>query len=133
MKTRLLLALILGLLFIHPKYALSLQSKRSNVYDHSLERILQEEASALICNSAAVPSSFTSASSGDDELAADLDVDDDDDFSISARRKLIFDEAFHFDFIHVQRFNYLTQRRYRPFYSYHLLPSYFISLRVFRL
>jgi hypothetical protein len=81
------------------------------------------------------PDAFSSTHITDDENSADIDVDDDDDVSFSARKKISFEITTGFDTVHFafQYIHSISQGKFCSQSFNHLSPSRFISLRVFRI
>jgi hypothetical protein len=133
MKAKLHLVIILGLLLLHPRYSQAKEPVQGSFPGHSFFREIQQEQSVVI-NDSQSPTSYFSSDVSDD-VAADLDVDDDDDVSFSARKRISFEVAaylFTTRYI-LQHFCSNAPGKYYSPHFYHFPPSPFISLRVFRL
>jgi hypothetical protein len=134
MKAKIYYFLILGLLFWHPRHALAIEAKQSSLPGHSFQKTPQERL-AFSGDSQNLHAFFSVDIDIDNDVAADVDVDDDDDVSFSARKRVSFDTTARFDsnqYIFEDFYN-ISFSKYSTPYFYHLSPSHFISLRVFRL
>lgn len=124
MKAKIYYILILGLLFWHPRHTFASDVNKTTL---SLNSFQKTQAQNLTV-------SYDSKSQNTyfDEV---IDFDDDDDVSFSARKKIYFERAFHFNNtqnIHCF-YNELHNNYSSPVDFYHLTSSHFISLRVLRL
>jgi hypothetical protein len=133
MKSKIYYILVLGLLFLHPHYTHALEPKQGFSSVLSLPKI-QLEQTALVDDSQNSNTFFSAAVDIDGHISSDVDVDDDDDVSFSARKKLSIDGTARF----ATTQNTLPQfcdisGKFLTRYLYHLPSFHFISLRVFRL
>lgn len=134
MKSKFYYILILGLLFLHPHYTRALEPKQGFLSIHSLPKIQQEQP-AVVNDSENSNSFFSEALAVDDSFSAVVDLDDDDDVSFAARKKLSFERVASFMSAQYALLNFcdISISKYGASYFYHIPSSHFISLRVFRL
>jgi hypothetical protein len=131
MKSKIYYILILGLLFLHPRYVRALEPKQESLSFHSLSKMQQQP----VASSQNSNSFFSADIAVDHDISADVDVDDDDDVSFAARKKLSFERTVCFVAVQhsLLHFCEISRSKYRSSYFYHNPSFYFISLRVFRL
>jgi hypothetical protein len=124
MKAALYFILILGLVFLHPRCALASDTRQGVMLSGSFQK-LQKENSQISDDSQSSNSLF-------DE---DLFADDDDDVNVSARKKIsVGSAAFTIFSYYSPTTNDLPRNNnFASSYFFHLPPSHFISLKVFRL
>jgi hypothetical protein len=133
MKSKIYYILILGLLFLHPRYTRALEPKQgfSSVLSHPK---MQSEQPAIVGDPQNSKAFFSAAIDIDGQNSSDVDVDDDDDISFSARKKITIDETACFAATQYALPQFCDiSGKFLSGYLYHLPAFHFISLRVFRL
>ncbi|MCW3070339.1 MAG: hypothetical protein JWO44_229 [Bacteroidetes bacterium] len=134
MKAKLHFILALGLLLLKPLYASSSERGHAPSFSHSLHKIREEHLPAI--DDLQNPTAFFTAGINDDAtISADVDADEDDDASFSARKKISFERTLYF-YALLCNFQQswdkpLSNHSSTSFYL--LSPSHFISLGVLRI
>lgn len=111
------------MLFLHPHNVLAFKSSQVFPSD-SFQKIQQKNAA------------FSDDSQNQDTFFyTDVDLDDDEEMSFSARKKISFDGSVFSSMPRntLDYFSKILKSKICLLYFYYLPPSHFISLRVFRL
>ena len=134
MKAKIYYLLTLSSFFLHTRHAFASGAGQCAFRIQPFQKI-QHEDLAVPDNSQNSTACFSVEIDVDDDVFADVDIDDDDDdVSFSARKKISFEEAISFNTAQytLQHFYDNSPGKYCSAGFYHLPPSHFISLRVFR-
>ena len=124
MKAKLSYILVFCLLSLLPHYVQAAEAKHDSVAAHSLQKYNSQNTTALSASSLSI----------NEVVTADLDVDD-DDFSLSAKKRIAFERTAHFAAaFYISRFTSVApQHQYCIPQIDRLSSSRYISLRVFRI